>query len=153
MAEEELTKVHVDLPNNPHTGGEAMWAKALGDDLYELRNNPFFAYGLNFLDVVHAVSLAPDEKPSVLRVVRRSGHRTIWVTFTDDADGDDRARRLERLNHWRGFYEGRDETDYVVDVEPHGDFAAVLGQLARWRDEGILTYHTGEKGGFAPRSA
>ena len=153
MAEEELTKVHVDLPNNPHTGGEAMWAKALGDDLYELRNNFFFAYGLNFLDVVHAVSPAPDQKPSVLSVVRRSGYRTIWVTFTDDADGDSRARRLEELNQWQAFYEGRDETDYVVDVEPQGDFAAVLGQLARWRDEGVLTYHTGEKGGFAPRSA
>ena len=153
MSQDELTKVHIDLPNNPHTGGEAMWAKPLGDDLYELRNNPFFAYGLNFLDVVHAIARAPDLKPSVLRVVRRSGHRTIRVTFTDDADGDGRAERLKVLHQWRGFHEGADGTYFVIDVEPDGDFAAVLGQLAQWRDEHILTYHTGEKGGFEPRSA
>jgi len=153
MPQEELTKVHIDLPNNPHTGGEAMWAKALGDDLYELRNNPFFAYGLNFLDVVHAVSLTPDLKPSVLKVVRRSGHRTIWVTFTDSDHGDARAQRLTLLNQWRGFHEGLDGTYFVIDVEPEGDFAAVLGQLARWREEAILTYHTGQEGGFTPRSA
>lgn len=47
MAQEELTKVHVDLPHNAEAGGEAMWAKPLGDDLYELRNNPFYAHGLN----------------------------------------------------------------------------------------------------------
>ena len=153
MAQEELTKVHIDLPNNPHTGGEAMWAKALGDDLYELRNNPFYAYGLNFLDVVHAVSRAPDQKPSVIRVVRRSGHRTIWVTFTDDSDRNARSERLKSLNQWRGFHENADGTYFVIDVEPEGDFAAVLKQLAQWREQAILTYHTGEEGGFEPRSA
>jgi hypothetical protein len=91
MEQEELTKVHIDLPNNPHSGGEALWAKALGDDLYELRNNPFYAYGLNFLDVVHAIPRAQDQKPSVLKIVRRSGHRTIWVTFTDDVYGEARS--------------------------------------------------------------
>jgi len=33
MAEtEELTKIHIDLGDNPESGGEAMWAKAFGAD-------------------------------------------------------------------------------------------------------------------------
>jgi hypothetical protein len=102
--------------------------------------------------VVYAIPGAPDQKPSVLRVVRRSGYRTIWVTFTDDADGEARSKRLKKLNKWRGFHENADGTYFVIDVEPDGDFAAVLEQLARWQDQAILTYHTGEKGGFEPRS-
>ena len=153
MVRDDLTKIHIDLPNNPHTGGEAMWAKALGDDRYELRNSPFYAYGLNFLDVVHAVALAPNQKPSVLSVVQRAGHRTIWVTFTDVADSGARVERLNVLNAWRASHEGADGTYFVIDIEPEGDFAAVLDQLSTWRAEGILTYHTGEQGGFAPRSA
>jgi hypothetical protein len=78
---EELTKIHVDLGGDPESGGEAMWAKALGDDLYELRNVPFHTYDLNFLDIVRAIPQHPDLKPSIEAVIRRGGHRTIWITF------------------------------------------------------------------------
>lgn len=152
MEQEELTKVYVDLPNNPEAGGEAMWAKPLGNDLYELRNNPFYAYGLNYRDVVRAVPRAPDQKPSVLEVVRRSGHRTIWVTFTDDASAEARGQRLLELNRWQAFHENADGTYFVLDVEPEGSITDVLGQLTTWREQGLLTFHTGLQGGFEPQS-
>jgi hypothetical protein len=34
--DDELTKVHVDLPNHWGTGGESLWARHLGGDLYHL---------------------------------------------------------------------------------------------------------------------
>lgn len=77
---EELVKVHVDLSAGGETGGEAMWAKPLGGDLYELRNSPFYAYEYNFLDIVRAVPPGPDQKPSIEAVIERSGHRTIWIS-------------------------------------------------------------------------
>ena len=54
--------------------------------------------GLNYLDVVAAAPQAPDPKPSVLEVVRSRGHRTIWVTFTDDASAEARSQRLVGVN-------------------------------------------------------
>jgi hypothetical protein len=153
MVRDEFAKVHVDLPNNPRTGGEAMWATPLGNDLYELRNSPFYAYGLNYGDVVRAVPRAPDQKPSVLEIVRRSGHRTIWVTFTDEASAQARSQRLAELNRWQAFHENANGTYFALDVEPDGSFNDVLGQLAAWREQGVLTYHTGLTGGFEPRSA
>jgi hypothetical protein len=45
MSDEELTKVHVHLPNHWATGGESFWACPLGHEVYELRL-PFFLFGL-----------------------------------------------------------------------------------------------------------
>jgi hypothetical protein len=146
--DEELTKVHIDLPDNPDTGGEAMWAKPLGADLYELRNSPFHAYHVNFLDVVRAIQASPSLKPSVREVVSRSGHRTIWVTFDEAVDEDRRIELLTELNEWRAFYEGRDRKYFAVDVEPDGDYEQVLYVIERWRLEGLLErYRTGPSDG------
>ena len=55
------------------------------------------------------------------------------------------AHQLERL--------GVDIIEAGFPIASEGDFAAVLQKLAAWRAEEILTYHTGESGGFEPRSA
>jgi hypothetical protein len=148
---EVLTKVHVPLPENPHSGGESLWAKELGEGLFELRNVPFFAYGLNFCDVVLAIQPAPDQKPSVLRVVRRGGHQTVWVTFLDERSSTERGQLLEELNSWKAYYEGADGTYFAIDVEPGGDYEAVITRLRSWQALGILEFHDGEEGGFQPR--
>jgi hypothetical protein len=70
---EELVKIHVVLPDNETIGGECLWAKQLGNDLYEIRNAPFFAYDLHFYDVVRAIAKRPELKPSIIEVVKRSG--------------------------------------------------------------------------------
>src|SRR5438046_10028757 len=102
-SDEDLTKIVVDLPNHWATGGEGMWAKPLGKDLYEIRNVPFHAYGLNFGDVVRAVEPAPDKKPVVSELVRRSGHRTLRVLFSESvADG----ARVELLQDRKSGGEG-----------------------------------------------
>ena len=44
MNDEKLVKVHLDLPDNEDVGGESFWAEDLGNDLYRIRNNPFYAY-------------------------------------------------------------------------------------------------------------
>jgi hypothetical protein len=151
--QEALTKVHIPLVGNPHTGGEALWAKDLGDDLFELRNVPFYAYGLNFYDVVLAISPAPDQKPSVLQVVKHSGHRTLWVSFTDRRSSAERGELLEELNVWKAYYEGADGTYFAIDVEPGGDYAAVTSRLSSWQALGFLEFHAGEEGGFQPRQS
>ena len=147
-----LTKVHIPLPENRHTGGEALWALPLGDDLFELRNVPFYAYGLNFYDVVLAVQPTPDQKPSVLKVHRLGGHRTAWVTFCDERSGQERSELLKELNEWKGYYENADGTYFAIDVEPGGDYPAVLARLSAWQALGYLEFHTGEDGGFRERA-
>ena len=52
MSEDARVQVRVDLPNHPLTESETLWARPLEDGRFEVRNVPFYAYGLNFLDLV-----------------------------------------------------------------------------------------------------
>ena len=145
MDDESLTKIHVDLPNHWATGGESLWALRLGGDRYQVENVPFYAYGLNFRDVVEAKAAAPDLKPSVLRVVERSGHRTIRVIFHDGATKEeDRIARLRSLEDLHVSFEGANERYFALDLEPAASIDAVRDRLDVWEREGAIGYETCE---------
>ena len=142
--DEELTKVIVDLPNHWATGGESLWAKNLGAELYEIRNVPFYAYGLNFGDVVRAIEPAPDQKPVVSELVRASGHRTLRVSFCDSFEESDRLELLRTLNKLNAHFETADSKYFAIDVEPEGNYQAVWDRFAGWEAQGLLEYETCE---------
>jgi hypothetical protein len=144
MEDESLTKVHVDLPNHWATGGESLWARHLSGDRYQIENVPFYAYGLNFGDVVEAKAAAPDFKPSVLRVVERSGHRTIRVIFHDGVTEDDRIARLRSLEDFQVSFERCNERYFALDLEPEASIEAVRQRLDVWAREGAIGYETCE---------
>jgi hypothetical protein len=143
-ADEQLTKIVVDLPNHWATGGEGMWAKPLGKDLYEIRNVPFYAYGLNFGDVVRAIQPAIDKKPVVAELVWASGHRTLRVTFTDSLAESERPELLRSLSEMKASFEGANKRYFALDIEPAGDYNAVCDRLADWEANGLLEYETCE---------
>lgn len=110
----DLVKVIVDLPNHWRTSGESMWARPLGDDLYELHNSPFSAYDLNYLDVVVAVSAEPHLKPQICRIERRSGHRTLRLIFKATTERPERDKILSKINDLGATYENADSTLYSL---------------------------------------
>jgi hypothetical protein len=126
---EELVKVFVDLPNHWLWKGESMWARALGDDLYELRNSPFCAYGLNYRDVVLAKAESPSEKPRIRHVERSSGHRTLRFRFAAEVSRSDRDTMLAQLNKLGTTFEGHEYRFFSLDVPPVADYQAVCNQL------------------------
>lgn len=142
--DEELTKIVVDLPNHWATSGEGMWAKPLGDSLYEIRNVPFYAYGLNFEDVVRAEEPDPSHKPVVKELVRAGGHQTLRVFFADSVPYDESPVLLDQLRSLRAAYERGNATDFAIDVEPGGDYEGVRARLDDWEATGILEYETCE---------
>lgn len=142
--DDDLTKVVVDLPHHWATGGESMWARSLGDDLFEVRNVPFYAYGLNFLDVVRAVEPSPDNKAAALELGKASGHQTLRVSFTDALPEPERPELLRRLNEHHASFEGANPRYFAIDVEPNGNYAAVRAQLDEWQEGGLLDYETCE---------
>src|SRR5262245_55046132 len=142
MESEELTKVRVDLRNHWATGGESMWARSLGGETYELRNTPFHAYDLNFLDVVEARAGAPDQKPTVVRVLKRSGHRTLRLRFSGSTSIQDRLARLKSLVTFGASFEGKDDAFFAIDIAPTGDYQAVCDRLAAWTRDGAVDYET-----------
>ncbi|MCG7947293.1 MAG: DUF4265 domain-containing protein [Candidatus Thiodiazotropha taylori] len=144
MDEENLTKVHVDLPNSEEVGGESLWAEDLGGDLYRIRNVPFYAFGLNFYDVVYAKSESDDLKPSVIKVKTSSGHKTLRVIFTDESTKEERINRLKKLNKYKAYHENANGVLFAIDVEVGGDYEAVCDMLYEWESQKILSYETCE---------
>jgi hypothetical protein len=144
-ADEGLVKVFVEL-RDAQFETESFWAKPLGADLYELRNSPWYAFDLHFYDVVRAVPDKPGEKPRILEVVRRSGHKTLRVLFPPEIGEPERLDMLRSLHPWRGFHENCNGRLYAVDVEPDGNYGAVCDQLWQWEQAGRLQYETGTTG-------
>ena len=141
--DEDLVKVYVELPDNEDFGGESFWAKPLGDDLYELRNSPWFAFDLHFYDVVRAIPEKPGEKPRIVEVVRRGGHKTLRVFFDKGLGESEQLSMLSQLHRWKAFHEHARGHFWAVDVEPDGDYQAVCNQLWEWEQAGKLEYETG----------
>jgi len=140
----DLGTVYVPLPNHWGARGEAIWARPLGEDLYELQSSPLYAYGLNFLDVVLATTADPSLPPQIRRVVRRSGHVTLRAIFFDGVPHEQRLAFVEGLAPHGATYEAADARYYVIDVETHGDVAAVRSALQQWEARGLLEYETCE---------
>jgi hypothetical protein len=142
--DEGLEKVLVALPNHWATGGESIWAKPLGKDEYELRNSPFYAYGLNWGDIVLAISAEPDLKPLVRKVVRPSGNRTLRVFFGDNLSRESQNEYLDGLKDLGLSYERATGHLVALDVEANGDYDAICDELWKLEKEGVLQYETCE---------
>jgi hypothetical protein len=154
--EEPLTKIYVDLPRHWATGGESMWALSLGGDLYEVRNTPFYAYNLNFLDVVRALPPSPDVKPHVLAIVRRSGHETLRVFFDETIQESRRVAILDDLARFGVSYEGCSPRYFALDVTPGSSVADLRAHLDQLEHQNLLSYETSEAripGSFDDRPA
>src|SRR5262245_10698511 len=93
-----LVKLYLDLPDDEVVGGEGRWAKPVGPDLYEIRTVPFHGYDLHLNDVVRASLGAPDERPRIREVVRRSGHKTLRVVFPQGTADDRQVVLLTQLS-------------------------------------------------------
>ena len=142
--EDLLTKVHIDLPHHWATGGESLWALPLGNDLYEIRNAPFHAYGLNWGDVVKAYSDDPDLKPEVREVVGKSGNRTLRVFFEEELNQERQDEILSSLQYLDLSWERANDKFVAIDVHPGADYKAVCNKLWELEKKGLLAYETCE---------
>lgn len=151
MASDDPTKIHIDLPNHWAIGGESFWATNLGNDRYRLENVPFYAYGLNFLDIVRATPDSEETIPEIREVVRRSGRKTIRVMFKEAVDRERQAELLNTLSEFKTSYERADAHLVAIDIKPEGSMQAVFDKLEAYEKDGLLDFETCEaraKGSF-----
>jgi hypothetical protein len=136
---EQLVKIVVDMYDETFgISGEGVWAKPLGNDLYEVRNSPWHNTEINYLDVVRAVAPSEDRKPVFVDVYKRSGHRTIHVYFLKESTEEERKNVLRALNDLGATYEGATAQLYAIDLEPRIDFNAIADVLRQFEGDGIL---------------
>ncbi len=124
-------------------GGESLWAAPLGDDLYELRNSPWHARTINWLDVVEARPRTENEWPEFVKVHRRSGHRTIHL-YILDAGQSRREEILQRCNQLGATYEGMDHTIYALDFAPEIDIAPAIEYVTLLQEQDLADWRINE---------
>ncbi|MDX2248414.1 MAG: DUF4265 domain-containing protein [Bacteroidia bacterium] len=142
MNEEELGKIHIDLPNHWATGGESFWATPLGDDLFRLENVPFYAYGLNFHDIVRATCDSEEQKPEIREIVAMSGHRTFRVYFEKNIERPIQEEILDSMRDLKISYERATKTFVSLDMQPEGNYQAVFDKLDELEQQNILVFET-----------
>ncbi|MDR2678350.1 MAG: DUF4265 domain-containing protein [Zoogloeaceae bacterium] len=143
---DNLVKVHIDLPNHWWFKGESLWAKPLGDDLYEIQNVPFCAYGLNCGDVVFAKANSPDLKPEIRSVVRRSGQKTLRVFFGDElSEKEEQKPYIEEIERMDAWVERAHSTVICINVNATGDYAAICTYLESLENSVGVEFETCEE--------
>jgi len=119
----ELVKVQLTGPDGDV---ETLWAKPLGNGLYELDNTPWYAYGASWKDVIEARPPEPDAFPEFIRVVRKSGYRTIRLILEPPADKDPWSQRiLDRLVELGCSFEGATGSYVGIDIPPQVDLEQI----------------------------
>jgi hypothetical protein len=142
----EWTRIHIELPNHWGFKGESMWVRNLGDDLYEIRNIPCCAYGLNYCDVARARADAVELKPEIREVVRWSGHRTLRASFADSRMPEDRQDKYIRATEAIGALVERATPTFIcIDIPPEASYAQVREYLEQLEAAGALSYETCEE--------
>lgn len=144
MNNEGLKKIHIDLPNHWAIGGESFWATPLGNDLFRIENVPFYAYGLNFHDVVKATSKADDLIPEIKELIELSGHRTFRVFFEKKIDPQRQEKILDSMKELTISYERANGIYFSLDMQPNGNYQAVFDRLDELEKENILGFETCE---------
>jgi hypothetical protein len=137
--DEKRTKVHVSFGEG---GGESMWAREIEGDLFALKNLPFFAFGLNFDDVVHAPE--DGEIREVRAVIRPSGHRTLRVVFHAHLTVDEQVVHLDTLKDLGGSFERATDRMVAIDVPPGAAYDAMVALLTKLETDDALVFETCE---------
>jgi hypothetical protein len=139
-----LRMLRLELPNHWHGSEESIWAMPIADNLYEIRNVPYMAYGLNFLDVVYAERTPHMAEACIRRVVRRSGHKTLRCIFLNNLPEDEQTPYLEDLAALGVSFERVTPNYLCIDVHPEGSIASVQERLEALEEAGVLEYETCE---------
>jgi len=142
MSKEGLEKIHIDLPNHWAIGGESFWATPLGDDIFRLENVPFYAYGLNFHDLVRATSDTKENIPEIRELLELSGHETFRVYFEKNIERQKQEEILDSMKGLKISYERANEIYFSLDMQPEGNYQTVFDKLNELEQKKILGFET-----------
>ena len=120
---DDLVKVQLQGPDGEI---ETLWARPMGDHLFELHNTPIYAYGVSWHDVIEARAHTPDGFPAFVRVAKKSGYRTVRVILEAPANVSAAAQAvLDGLRKLGCSYEGANYRLIAVDIPPAVDLTTV----------------------------
>jgi Domain of unknown function (DUF4265) len=151
-----MTKIAFDLDHTEWHGhpAETLWADLvpeIGANTFLLKNSPFFAMGVSYLDIVEGMPTEGSELFDFKRVIKRGGHSTYMLLVEDK-----QPRFHEYWNSLESLgcsYEHGGPIElpigyrhfYSVDVPPSTNLAQVIARLEKGQADNIWMYQEGYK--------
>jgi hypothetical protein len=141
-----LEKVWIELKKEwgwPYAT-ESMWAKKLAENLYALRNVPFYTYGLSYDDRVQTE--IRDELRGVIKVVDRGGHSTYRI-FTGLGRHNPAVNSLLERIHASGCeLEAANDKHVAIDIPAKVDVFPIDDLLDNAEKQGLWEFAEGRCG-------
>lgn len=137
---EDLVKIRINLePDNIlDAGSETLWAKPLGNNIYQLHNSPFGAYGYSYMDKVRAIGL---DIPTVTELTESSGHSTYRVILARGSlETMKFKKQWKKLEEIGCTYEGSESKLLSIDVPATTDIFAAYALLEAGESAGIWEF-------------
>ncbi len=121
-----------------------MWAESLNDNLYQIDNVPFYAYGISDKDVV----LAKDVNGELLfqDVKQNSGHSTYRIFVNDGIEDQSFTQYWKRLEEIGCGKEVGGDGFFAVDVPTETDIYKAYRLLEKGEVDGIWQFEEGKCG-------
>ncbi len=137
MSNSELVLVKIKNVEVNGSAEETLWAKPLGQDLFEIRSLPKFIENINVRDVVRAIASESDNHPLVQETVSRSGHKTIRFLFlrASRLNREDILRRLKALGV---TVEEVGRELWAADVDNREDYQKTYDYLSLLKAQGFI---------------
>jgi len=152
-----LTMVTFRLDDKEWHGrpSETLWAAPVPrsdfGELLQLRNSPFFAKEISFLDIIRAKPNVDGEGLEFVEVVERSGHSTYMILVSQDESKFE--ENWEKLNNLGCTYESKsiivnkkNMKLYAVDVPAISDIYEVYPILEQGESSGTWVFQEGHVG-------
>lgn len=138
MSTDPLLKIEMRTEDDGDVQVETPWALPLGNDEYELRNSPFFAYDVSFEDVVRATPQSGGGLPLFVGVIRKSGNRTIRIAAETRGDLPPSQAVLDGLVDLGCTYEGANPRYLAINIPSDIGLASVTTFVMA---QGVLWEH------------
>src|SRR5688572_8390613 len=117
---------------------EWLWAFPTGDGSYRIDNIPFFAYDINYGDIVRCEP-DPDGKLMLSEVVEPSGHLTFRLKFSDGILPADEAAALADIDAFNVMREKGAGGMHALSAPSDTDMPELFRCLVGKHEEGVLT--------------
>lgn len=120
-----MIKIGFKLPKSDwHSHAiEWIWAEPLGNNLYRLRNSPFYAIGYSFLDTVKGTK--EDNNIFVHKKIKSSKHSTYRVAFYNkNIPTEDYLKYINALLELGCTYESHGIL-FAIDIPPHANIGKI----------------------------
>lgn len=143
---DDLNKIIVTLkPSEWHGHAiETVWAERVSDNLFRIRNVPFYAKELSVEDIVLT---EPKDGIYYLKFVsKRSGHSTYRIFLSKNIQAETFRKNWEPLEMIGCTYEKGQGSLFAIDIPPSVDIYKAYSLLEEGEKNGIWEFEEGHCG-------